>query len=588
MKKAFTSLIVVCFSLLLSSPNQAQFGIAIHIEGLDDTLSTNAYSALTLEREKSVETLSRARVQRLYAQGVDEIRTALEPYGYYHATITPNLEQNDDNIIVSYQVTPGPVVHIRTLDVTMVGNALDDAAMRNLYDAMPLEQGQTLNQQHYETFKRQVLELSASRGYFDATFSTHTITIDTDINTADIVLHFDSGARYQFGEVTFSDNPYSERFLRRFLDFDTGDAFTTQELIELQQDLNNNNYFNLVEVAPLVEEAQGLQIPINVRLEARKPVSASWGAGFGTDTGLRTSLGGQWYRATASGHQLQSLLRLAQFRSSAELRYLIPGPNPTDDLITLSALYLQESPRDDVIESQTTQLSASYLKGNPVTTWSKIFSLSLQSESFDEVDNVRNANLLFPSFGLERIRADNRFNTEHGYRIRFDTRTANKALLSSTSFLQAQLQGKWIYAFNQRQRVILRGDAGYTLTDDLDNVPPSIRFFAGGDNSVRGYGFETLAPRGLDSDNNEIVIGGAHLLVGSIELEHKFKDKWSMATFFDTGQAFDNFSNINLARSVGVGVRYQSPIGPVRIDLAHPLNQSAQVVRLHFTIGPDL
>ena len=113
------------------------------------------------------------------------------------------------------------------------------------------------------------------------------------------------------------------------------------------------------------------------------------------------------------------------------------------------------------------------------------------------------------------------------------------------------------------------------------DVPVSFRFFTGGDNSVRGYAYQSLGPTNAQGE----VVGGKHLLVGSIELEGAIGQNWGAAVFYDAGNAFDDFDSLNLAQSAGVGVRYYTPVGPIRLDIARQLGVSDPSYRFHFTIG---
>ena len=162
-------------------------------------------------------------------------------------------------------------------------------------------------------------------------------------------------------------------------------------------------------------------------------------------------------------------------------------------------------------------------------------------------------------------------------------RGSAESLGSDTSFLRVEGQAKWVRRVLPRSRVILRAAAGAAITDGFLELPPSVRFFAGGDDSIRGYDFESLGP--TDADGH--VIGGTGKLVVSTEYELDVRPKWSVAAFVDSGNAFDDF-DLEPLTGAGIGFRWQSPVGPVRVDLARPLNGVDRDVRLHVTFGPDL
>jgi translocation and assembly module TamA len=182
-----------------------------------------------------------------------------------------------------------------------------------------------------------------------------------------------------------------------------------------------------------------------------------------------------------------------------------------------------------------------------------------------------------------KVKADDRLNTRRGYRIYSEIRGANENLLSDTNYGQLRLGLKWIRGISDNTRLLLRGDFGTTNVAYLDKLPASQRFFAGGDNSVRGYAYEELGP------TNELgeVIGGKNLIVGSVELEQRIAGNWSGAIFYDVGNAINSFGD-ELFAGAGFGVRWQSPVGPIRFDFAWALDKEQDQFRLHVVIGPDL
>ena len=194
------------------------------------------------------------------------------------------------------------------------------------------------------------------------------------------------------------------------------------------------------------------------------------------------------------------------------------------------------------------------------------------------------ARLLTPGVSLGTTRHDDRNRPTDGYRLHVEARGGHEAAGSDVSFLRLSGSAGWVRAVPWGGRLLARAELGAMAVDGFDALPPAQRFFAGGDSSVRGYGFASLGP----VDASGTVVGGRMLAVGSIEYEHPFKDRWSGAVFADAGNAFDTGNrNEGLKVGVGLGIRWQSPIGAVRLDVARPLD-GTQRFRMHLRIGPDL
>jgi translocation and assembly module TamA len=160
--------------------------------------------------------------------------------------------------------------------------------------------------------------------------------------------------------------------------------------------------------------------------------------------------------------------------------------------------------------------------------------------------------------------------------------------VSDVTFVRLDAGAKAIQSLTPRMRLIARGDVGKVFTNNFRTLPPSIRFFTGGDQSIRGYRFAELAPR--DPAGN--VIGGRVVVAASLETDYRFLERWAVAAFTDVGDATEAFT-LHLRQAVGIGVRWISPIGLLRVDAAYTLNPPSYLTgtrRLHFhlVVGPDL
>ncbi|MGB5306130.1 MAG: autotransporter assembly complex family protein [Gammaproteobacteria bacterium] len=553
--------------------------VEVVVEGVEDALLENVRNTLSIEQYRDDANLTRPWVRRLHNQAVTEIQTALKPYGYYRSTVEKELLTTSAGWKVTYRISPGPPLLVKSADIQLAGEGQQDPAFQKLMAKESITAGVPLNQVNYDKLKSGLQKLALERGYFVAKFLQHEIRLDLEAYYADVVLHFDTGPRYQFGPVTFQPNPLSPDFLARYVTFKQGDAYSTGALLSLQEALNGSDYFSSVDVKPQEDKAEGLQVPVAVSVVPHKRNKYSLGVGYGTDTGARVSAGWERRRVNQWGHRITTDLRLSEIKNSLDAAYLIPLKNPRTEKLAFSAGYLDSN--TDSSESRTTLLGVS--RTGLRRGLNETIGLTFQREDYSIGDEDDTATLLMPEASWLWVRADNRVYSTRGMRMQFSVRGASEHLVSTTSFIQTRLQAKLIQQVFGASRIILRGDAGVSFVPDFQELPASLRYFAGGDQSVRGYDYESLGPE----DDNGDVIGGKNLLVGSAEYEQHIKGKWSAAVFVDVGNAIDDLSD-ELKTGAGIGIRWRSPIGLIRVDVASALSESGNPLRLHLVIGPDL
>jgi translocation and assembly module TamA len=522
--------------------------------------------------------VSESRLRWLHSKAEEEIQQALQPYGYYQPTIEANLTQTGpQNWVARYKIDRGPPIRIANAFVDILGDGRDDPAFQELLAKNPFKKGNILIQPRYEEFKQALQFLATQRGYFDAQLLAQTLRINPEQQEARVVLRFDTGQRYRFGQINFSDTALAPDFLRRYLKFQADDPYTTDELLTLQSDLINSDYFKRVTVNAPVEEAENKRIPVDVDLVMNDSRQLSFGLGYGTDTGVRGRLGYEYRWLNRWGHRLKLEALGSQIRQAATAEYILPGADPSTDFFNLRAGFARED--TDVKDTALILVGGSW--NQRFGLWQQILSLDYTIESF-RTDERITSRLLVPSASWIRTELDDPLNIRWGNMFELTVSGANESLLSDLSFLQAIGRGKVITPVGERGRLIGRTDLGTTTASSFAELPTSFRFFAGGDNSVRGFELDKIGPRNRDGD----IVGAKHLIVGSLEYEHRFYESWGAAVFVDSGDAFNESPDFKTG--VGVGVRWFSPIGPVRIDLAHGLEDPGDTIRLHLSIGPEL
>ncbi|SDB51387.1 autotransporter secretion outer membrane protein TamA [Pseudidiomarina indica] len=558
--------------------------LKVEITGIEDELLRNAQLFLSLKELENKQVPSLFRVRYLARQGEQEILSALEPFGFYNASVQHQINQTADVWLIQYQVELGNVTTYNQVTVDIRGAAEDDAAFKKLVTALKPQTGQVFEHQSYERLKTSLRSLAAERGYYDAELLKHEVHVETTTQTADATLLFDSGERYQFGPTSFCCSFLEDELLHRFVQYESGQPFTTRSLLELQIDLAGSGYFSSVEVSPQWQQADNQEVPIEVSLSPNNRNRYQLGVGYGTDTGARVTLGFDRRWVNSRGHRLSSVLRLSEVQNTGFVSYVIPGRNPARD----SYSYTGEVTDRSFEQQQSTLYRTAFNDIRHYDKWHRTYQLSYQRENFAfGSEPTTSSNFLIPAIEWSLIDSatvqDNRNMIDDGYRLTLSLQGGHDSFLSDTNFISAKVGAKWIQRLNDDWRMLLRGEVGALTVDDFDLLGPTLRFFAGGDHSVRGYAYQQLGPKNAEG----VVIGGRYLVATSVEFDYAFKPNWRLAVFSDFGNSMMDWDE-SLKQSVGVGVRWISPIGPIRLDLAAAIDEPGSPWRLHLTLGPDL
>ncbi len=565
--------------MLLSLPLRAEESrISVEISGVDKAMAQTLKNGLSIEQQKNSERLNPRYIEKLYQSGLETLQQMLTVFGYYSPEIKGDLTAVDNGWKATYQIELGCPVKLEQVDLQISGEAKEDAAFDALIEDFALESGQQLNHQQYESAKKSILRLAASRGYFDGKLTRSEVKVYPDKYIANVYLHYDSGERYHFGQISYPDTVIGERLLSKLQPIKPGEAYTDADVLAMRNNLSNSGYFDSVTVRAERGQRKEGQVPLSVSLNEKPKHLYTAGIGYGTDTGARLALGWENRYINDRGHRLTTDARLSQVANSVSADYIMPFWSETINTVGFNTEYKQQD--TDTSESQSFAVGSYYQRQR--FGWDETGSLKLLQEDFDVSDDSESALLLIPGIAWSRTWADNTLYTRHGGRLSLSLSGASEALLSDVSFGQVVVRGKYIRSIGENSRIITRAAIGATEVSDFEQLPTSLRFFAGGDNSIRGFDYQALGPEGDDGE----VEGGRYLAVGSLEYENMFLGDWGGAVFTDFGNAYNSFSD-PIEYSVGIGVRWRSPVGLIRVDLAKALSEN-DAIALHIVIGPDL
>ena len=573
--------------------------ISAEVDGIEGPLKDAVFASLEVAQYGKRE-ISAAQARRLYEHAAEQARNALEPYGYYTSEVTGELREDGDNYVALLHVKAGEPVKVATLDITLDGDADGQRAVQKVLAAFAPARGAPLDHAAYEKSKAAIQAALFGSGYLDAELITHQIEVTRSANSAEVHLAWKVGPRYRLGATTFEGGQFPDAFMQRYIAWHEGDFYTQEQVLALQQRLIDADYFAVAQVQPDTGHAHGGIVPISVILAPAKRTVYTTGVFIGTDTGpgVRAGIERRWINRR--GHKLKTQAIVATRLKTALALYQIPLPGADNHSFNFGATYRDEN--TDTSTSRTFGLAAT--DSRIWHQWTRTLGFKFLTGNFEVANIQGSTTLLYPEASLARKHADDPIFVRDGWSLTFALRAGQKGLLSDTSFAQASADAKWIRGLGAHARFIARGSLGATKVGDFDKLPPELRFFAGGDRSIRGYPYQTVGPA-LPQDQvpaalarcaarpqrtcQELVIGGKNIAVASAEYEYYFKPNWGIATFVDSGDAFTSFGDYRQKIGAGFGVRWRSPVGMVRADLGFPIHDSHESgVELHIVIGPDL
>jgi translocation and assembly module TamA len=551
---------VTCSSL-------AQANTSFSIIGVNGKLWGNIQSRLNeLDEQAPLYNKSDEELQQQVAQ-------AMSPYGYFNPQITISRKEKDHSLKIS--ISSGERTLITHFMVKILGEGEKNVLINNSIKKMGIETNKPFNSQLYEKAKQSLLSAAEKEGYLHAFFEAAKILINKKSNTVDIKLILNTGPRYYFGAVTFSPSYISPDLLKRYLPYAYEQPFSTEQLTALNNSLSASGYFKQVSVQP--QFAQNTNVPVQIQLQDASPYSYSLGLGFGTDTGPRGRAGYNLIPVNQYGHKFNAIAMGSLSENRIQGQYLIPGLNPLTDQYSIFSSFSTLNYNVGYSNSALLSLGQKHETSN----FQRAFSLNSLYESFSYQNHPKYHELSFyPKLTLGWSNKQDQIFAPNGYHITFNALAANKAFFSDLNFSQASIDAKAAFTVDPiKTRLYFHSIQGITNIKDIYQLPMSLAPLLGGTDNLKGYSFNSIGP-------------GKIITYSGLEIQKETKENWYLTGFFDMGNVYNPSSSKKLLYDAGLGLMWVSPIGPIKIGVAQPIDShfsrfENRGPRLVISMGPE-
>lgn len=560
--------------MIFASQTLASSEVDLTLEGVSGALKENIEAHLS-----SIPSEDYATSLRFQSRLDNIINEALKALGYYHASVEYQISPDNDELTAI--IAPGEVMKLAEVDVRFTGEAASDESFAALLENSPLKVGAALNHGDYDALKSSIRNLALRRGYFKGDFTAARLEVSPDLNQAFVRLHYDSGIRYQFGETQIEGSQIEEAKVRSLQPYKSGEPYLVAKVGEFNQNLSNTDWFSSVLVEPDISALDDRRdLPMKVSLAPQKKNQLETGIGYATDVELRGTL--KWKKPwlNEQGHSFDSSLSLSKPEQAITAGYQIPLEDVLHDYYRVQYAMKNVDSRDTKSLESNLAVERHWLLDN---RWHRTVFVRYLIENYEQGLQDDVAQFVLPGISFSRSRTRGGGMPLWGDKQSITLEFGDDSFVSETRVLRLQGRTSWIRSLGENHRGIARLEGGANLTEEFERLSPSLRFFAGGDNNLRGYAYESISPR----DDSNALTGAKYIATSTLEYQYRLYGNWWAAAFFDYGDAFNDAPEWK--RGAGVGIRWGSPVGPIRLDFAWGLDATpGEEFRIHFTLGPEL
>jgi len=535
---------------------------------------------LDLYHWRARERMDGAQLKRLVRLAPEQVREFLATEGFFSPHIDAQVEQQSSRWLVKLSVDPGKPVLVGNIDLKITGALGENATakqeqLEHIRTDWKLNSGTIFRQDDWETAKRNALKTLLLNRYPTASIADSRATVDTQNKQVALQLTLDSGPAFTFGELEVQGlSRYPLSMIERVNPIRPNDPYSQSMLLTLQSRLQDSPYFSNATVSVNLNPAHPTKIPIHVEVQENPSQKLGFGIGVSTDTGVRGTIDYRDIHFLDRLWRLSSAIKLNQKQQSfgGDLQFPQDNNGFNDGI---SALFERTNIEQVVTEKYVYGVKRTFTSGKIESTVG--LNYTIENELVQGILNNQRLSLT-PSLGWKLRDVDNLINPTQGYLMSLQTDAASRAVLSDRDFLRGYARMFFFYPLGKRDQLIMRSELGVVIANSRDGIAPSFLFRTGGDQTIRGYNYQSLGvPLGGS------IVGGRYLALASGEYIHWLSPQWGAALFIDGGNAADNAQDLTPAYGYGLGIRWKSPIGPLNFDLAY--GEKTQRLNLHFSLG---
>ena len=561
----------------------------IVIKGISDNkITSSILDNISLSRFKAFAVSHPNQMQLLLKKSDDEIKTLLEPYGYYKPVITTDFSVKDNLWIATFNVKLNEPLHIDALTVNINGSGQHSKIATKTLNDLPIKQGDILTQTAYEKSKALLTDSFFNAGYLDSELTEHEIRINMLKYTAEVILSINTGDLYTVGAINIKQQryDYAERFIDDIIKVSIGDVMSQKKITKANKRLQDSGYFSNAQLVPKISKRDKVNktVPVDLNLTAGHARTYTFGVGYGTFTGPRVSFGTLFRHVTDTGQQFSFNVSASPANSTFSTSYVFPGQDPLHDNWSLIAeqSYIET---DTYNERQTNfGIARTHKYGN----WQTTVSLQQYLTNYDTVANPNNTNgkYLVPALTLLYDGSWQNGFWRQGLVWNELLQASIKSPLADKDFIRNNMSIYYSLPINPEwNRLLFGANWGFITVDDIQNVAPNFRFYAGGVSNLLGYPFLSQGP-----SINGNVTGGRYLATGLAGIEQRIYGNFSSMLYYNLGNAANkpNFNDVEILRAAGIGLSYKTPLGPFMVFFTRTLNHNDEHWRFDLSIGISL